>query len=43
LGGSIEKKVFFAGEAYHPKYKAYVHAAYLSGEKTANDIMKILK
>ena len=34
------QNVWFAGEAYNYKYSAYTHGAYLSGEKTAKDIIE---
>ena len=33
------ENIFFAGEALNYKYSGYVHGAYLSGEKTAKDIL----
>ena len=32
-------RVFFAGEAYHSKYSGYMHAAYLSGQQTASQMI----
>ena len=34
------ENLYFAGEAYNYKYSAFTHGAYLSGEKTAKDIIE---
>ena len=39
----VNDKIFFAGEAFDPKYSAYLHGAYLSGEKTANDMLNLIQ
>eukprot|EP00933_Yihiella_yeosuensis_P070559 TRINITY_DN78675_c0_g1_i1.p1 TRINITY_DN78675_c0_g1~~TRINITY_DN78675_c0_g1_i1.p1 ORF type:complete len:520 (-),score=106.63 TRINITY_DN78675_c0_g1_i1:236-1795(-) len=36
------KRVFFAGEALHPRWSGYLHGAYGSGEDTAKMILKFL-
>eukprot|EP00759_Apiculatamorpha_spiralis_P018716 PhF_6_TR25104/c0_g1_i1/m.34489/K17839/PAO4, PAO3, PAO2; polyamine oxidase len=36
LGKAVEGKLFFAGEAVHPKYTATVHGAYMSGVDAGN-------
>ena len=38
LGASIERRVYFAGEAIHPHHNSTVHAAYESGIMTAQDV-----
>ncbi len=38
LGASIDGRVFFAGEAVHPKQNSTVHAAYESGISVAREV-----
>lgn len=40
LAQSINKRLFFAGEATHRQYFGTVHGAYLSGVRAANEIIK---
>jgi monoamine oxidase len=40
LGASIDRRVYFAGEAVHPKQNSTVHAAYESGVMTAKDVAR---
>ncbi|MGD1701344.1 FAD-dependent oxidoreductase [Dapis sp. BLCC M229] len=40
LEQTIDKKVFFAGEATFPKYNSTVHAAYESGLRAADSILQ---
>ncbi len=37
----IENRIFFAGEAMHPKYNSSVHAAYESGLRTAAKLAEV--
>lgn len=40
LGAPLDNRLFFAGEACHPKYNSTVHAAYESGQITAASVAK---
>ena len=40
LGSSIDKQVYFAGEAINPKNNSTVHAAFTSGVTVANDVLR---
>lgn len=40
LAAPVDDRLFFAGEAVHPRYNSTVHAAYESGRAAAKDLLK---
>jgi polyamine oxidase len=35
-------RIYFAGEAYSKRYSGYVHGAYNSGQKVAEDVIELI-
>lgn len=42
LGAVVNDRLFFAGEHTHPTYRASVHGAYLSGQRSAQQVIDSL-